>query len=92
MTNDKQVEVWRKQFQSLFDDKIFARGVSGGYINDHRNSMWQGFCLAKRSMQPIELPPYEKPELTARDAGYNLGISDSKLAINAAGYSYRVKE
>ena len=88
MTNDKQVEVWRKQFQSLFDDKIFARGVSGGYINDHRNSMWQGFCLAKRSMQPIELP--KKCESLVFQSTFN--AYDVALAITEAGYSYRAKE
>ena len=88
MTNDKQVEVWRKQFQSLFDDKIFARGVSGGYINDHRNSMWHGFCLAKRSMQPIELPEWFCDGIG--EPAYE--VDDMHEAITAAGYSYRVKE
>lgn len=92
MTNDKQVEVWRKQFQSLFDDKIFARGVSGGYINDHRNSMWHGFCLAKRSMQPIELPELQSCEgiYFAEDNYYH--ATEIHAALNKAGIAYRVEK
>lgn len=85
MTNDKQEEVWRKEFLS-------CAHTADCLAMTAEDILWQGFLMAKQSMRPIELPADEKPELTARDAGYNLGLSDSKLAITAAGYSYEVKE
>lgn len=85
MNDDKElVEVWRAEFESQFDDDLFARGTSGAYINHHRNSMWQGFLLAKRS-QPIVV----LPKITQRhSANYIDGIQDCKACLTAAGIKY----
>ena len=56
MTNDKQEEVWRKEFESNFSGAPMAKDELGNYKNSHRNSMWAGFLIAKLSMPPIELP------------------------------------
>ena len=77
------IEVWRKQFQSLFDDKIFARGVSGGYINDHRNSMWHGFCLAKRSNKVVTINSFDY-----HHCAYVRNLCEQ---LTKAGIAYRVE-
>lgn len=87
MTEKEQIEVWRKQFESQFDDKLFHRGIDGEYINNHRQSLWIGFCMAKRTMPVIELP-----KLTERhSANYIDGVQDCKAAITDAGYKYKIK-
>lgn len=94
MTDAEQIEVWRKQFESEFDD-VSQKYDSGIYRNSHRESMWQGFLMAKRSQPVIELP---KP--TAIDFGTLnsinsidcLSIYSIGEAITAAGYKYKVKE
>jgi len=78
MTNDKQVEAWRKEFLSL--DLQHGDEIIDGYL-------WDGFVAAKRSMPPIELP-YPEP------SSQRFCYPDSWVhtAITAAGYSYRLKE
>ena len=82
------IEQWRAEFESMFDDNLLSRGSSGEYLNDHRNSMWHGFCLAKRSQKVIELP---KPDHYYGDSDH-YEAQDVHVAITAAGYQFKVKE
>lgn len=86
MIEDEQIKVWREEFESHFDDKLFARRASRACINDHRNSMFHGFVLAKRSMPAIELPEFfDDPD------GCQLFSGSVTSAITAAGYKYKIK-
>lgn len=84
MTNDQQqAEGWRKQFESLFDDNLLQRGSHGEYLNDHRNSMWHGFCLAKINQSVVELPE--------GDSDVMVDLGEVHAAITAAGCQYKIK-
>ena len=94
MIEDKQVEVWRKEFESGKSESATQRDYREPdlYWNDPVQHQWEGFCIAKRSMQPIELPkPYIDYDEDDNACKYwtKKQIND---AITAAGYSYRVKE
>lgn len=85
MTNEQQqIEVWRKQFESLFDDNLLQRGNHGEYLNYHRNSMWHWFCFAKRNQPVIDVPE--------GDSDGMVDLGEVYAAITAAGYQYKVKE
>ena len=79
MTNDKQVEVWRKEFLSL--DLQHGDEIIDGYL-------WDGFVAAKRSLPPIELQ--KKCESLVLQSTFN--ADEVEHAITAAGYSYEVKK
>lgn len=57
MTEQEQVEIWRKDFESNFiDGRLDRFEKSGHYVNDFREALWQGFLMAKRAQKPVELP------------------------------------
>lgn len=100
MTNDKQIEVWQSEFESIYADHgmtfaIFNKKPGGlGYLDFHTDCLWTGFLIAKRSMQPIELPSYDThcfDEVDLKDL-WSHSRESIINAITAAGYSYRVKE
>ena len=86
MSEDKQVEAWRAEFESL--NGAQAKFPNGEYCYPVDQYRWQGFLMAKRSMKPIELP--KKCESLVFQSTFN--ADDIELAITAAGYSYRVNE
>lgn len=92
MKEAEQIEVLRKQFESEFDD-VSQKYDSGIYRNAHRESMWQGFLMAKRSQPVIELP---EPEDMYDKGDMWLGrfIADGYVynAIIAAGCKCKFKE
>lgn len=99
MTNDKQIEAWQAEFESLYVDHgmtaaIFHKKPSGlGYLDFHTDCLWTGFLIAKRSMPVIELQkPIVLTLLALGDTVPLLTKDDVIDAITAAGYSYRVKE
>ena len=81
-TNDKQVEAWKAEFESLKNQM----GESIAYRErDYEFVLLVGFMAAKRSMPPIDLPSGHGMTISYRE-----GISDAIDAITAAGYSYKV--
>lgn len=86
MTDAEQIEAWRSEFESEFDD-VSQKYDSGIYRNSHRESMWQGFIMAKRSQPVIELPV----QAITRNNKMVYGADDIHAAITAAGYKYKVK-
>lgn len=82
MDDKELIEVWRAEFESQFDDDLFARGTSGAYINHHRNSMWQGFCMAKRSQPAITVPAY--------DMHHFAPVRNLMAKMDAAGIKYKI--
>ena len=84
--DDKELfEVWRSQFESQFDDNLLRRHESGAYINNHRQSLWIGFCMAKRSQPSVVLTKriYSYPMHARKE------IQDS---LTAAGIKYTIGE
>jgi hypothetical protein len=58
MTEQEQIEKWRKKFEEQFDSGN-EKYESGYYKSPHRESMWQGFHIAMESMPVIEIPAYD---------------------------------
>ena len=90
MTNDKQVEVWRAEFCESQRTRMDTSFFDGRFLNGRVEILFLGFCIAKRSMQPIELP---KEDFLFGPVGQVDAIyfcNQIKEAITAAGY--RVKE
>ncbi len=90
MTNDKQVEGWKKEFESLCEFNLNPAepeyGDKGVYAQPWGNDMLKGFLMAKRSLPPIELPYPDHGD------GFRYWAeSEVDDAITAAGYSYKVK-
>lgn len=88
MTNDQQqIEAWISDFWELVESS--PDSIKNSEYNQIR---LEGFLIAKRSMQPIELPT---PEDMYDPGGTWLGRfwADGYVhnSITAAGYSYRVK-
>lgn len=85
MEDQELVEVWRSQFESQFDDNLLRRHESGAYINNHRQSLWIGFCMANRIKQSVVLPKriYSYPMHARKE------IQDS---LTAAGIKYTIGE
>lgn len=98
MEDKELVEVWRSQFESQFDDNLLRRHESGAYINNHRQSLWIGFCMAKRSQPSVVLPSSKSfpsighPMDKLGVHGYELALSDVKSALTAAGIKYTIGE
>lgn len=93
MSDDKQVEAWKKEFESLCEFNLTPAepeyGDKGVYAQPWGNDTLKGFLMAKRSMKPIELPRTNwNPVLM----GHFYSHGEVVKAITAAGYSYRVKE
>ena len=87
MIEDKQVEAWMKEFWDIVEKS--PDSIKNSEYNQIR---LEGFLMAKRSMQPIELPkPYIDYDEDDNACKYwtKKQIND---AITAAGYSYKVKE
>ena len=92
MTNDNQLEVWRAEFCESQRTRMDTSFFDGRFLDGRVEILFLGFCIAKRSMQPIELPkPYIDYDEDDNACKYwtKKQIND---AITAAGYSYRVKE
>lgn len=93
MTNDKQVEVWKKEFEDWADAKCYYLDLQadGNYYKASTRLAWEIWQESKRSMQPIELPDSDDyfDKFETNIYGYESAVHE---AITAAGYSYRVKE
>jgi hypothetical protein len=90
MTNDKQIEVWRKEFESQFqtDSTLGFKTIGKEYCSHSVEAGWQGFLLAKRSQPSVVLP-----KITQRhSANYIDGIQDCKACLTAAGIKYTIGE
>lgn len=98
MTNDKRIEAWQAEFESLYIDHgmtaaIFHKKTSGlGYLDFHTDCLWTGFLMSRRSMQPIELPKEDFLVVQGGQVDAIYFCNQIKEAITASGYSYRVKE
>ena len=90
MSNDKQAEAWRDEFAKAIGHNYTVRS-DGRYVDVQIDNVWQGFLMAKRSMQPIELPDSDDyfDKFETNIYGYESAVHE---AITAAGYSYRVRE
>lgn len=95
MTDQQQIEVWRKDFESNFiDGRLDRFDKSGHYVNDFREALWQGFLMAKRAHKPVELPkymPFESVDKTPEANAHNKLLHDIRASLNAANIQYTVK-
>ena len=85
MTNDKQVEVWRKEFCESQRTRMDISFFDGRFLDGRVEILFLGFCIAKRSMQPIELPDSDDyfDKFETNIYGYESAVHE---AITAAGY------
>lgn len=81
MTNDKQIEYWRKEFELIAGKShAISKNESGNYRDEDTAFLWLGFLMAKRSM------PIVKIDMLSR-----FGSPDDILAcISEAGIKYTV--
>lgn len=89
MSEDKElVDVWRADFEKIFQNESPRFEKSGHYMNSHRESMWQGWLFSKRS-QPIVVLP-EKDHYYLQDDVYD--ADQVHAALTAAGIKYTIGE
>lgn len=87
MTEQEQIEVWRKDFSKAIGHNYTVRS-DGRYVDVQIDNVWQGFLMAKRSMPVIELPDNSKEDI----GGFDCFDKDTVFkAITAAGYQYKIK-
>lgn len=80
MSNDKQVEAWIYEFWDIVEKS--PDSIKNSEYNQIR---LEGFLMAKRSMQPIELPDSDDyfDKFETNIYGYESAVHE---AITAAGY------
>lgn len=84
------IEVWRNEFESLFDDNLLRRDDSGAYLNNHRQCLWIGYLMAKRRQPVMVLPEMQSCEgiYFVEDDYYH--AKEIHAALNKAGIAYTV--
>ena len=102
MTEQEQIEVWRKSFEqwALRPPREFNLVR---HSNDHRGSWpnqykvyhvqcaWEAWCEAKRNMPIIELPEHKVLTLALGDTVPLLVKSEVIEVLQSAGIKYKVK-
>lgn len=63
MTDQQQIEVWRKEYESMLSESGKQKDYRdpSKYWNDPIEHQWQGFCMAKRAQKPVEITDPEWP-------------------------------
>lgn len=94
MTEQEQIEKLREEFQlkcaplfknnHAFGDRPFILHKNGEYFFANVEMAWQGFLMAKRNVQAVELPKIESPE------GY-YEYNEVFAALESAGIQYTIK-
>lgn len=92
MTNDKQIEVWKSEFEIAAADEIFNfhKDDNGDYTSQRTSSRFDGFVMARRSQPSVVLP---KPEVCFGKTPFAYVLLDSLCDnLTAAGIKYTVGE
>jgi hypothetical protein len=81
------IEKWREEFESNFDFPDFDKYKSSGhYKNTHRQAMWDGFLLARST---VEIHIRDNEQDNCQDSSvhhFNRGLMAAIDDIKAAGY------
>jgi len=56
---DKQLEKWRQNFIELSRTKMDTSFHNGAFLDKRVESLFMGFCYAKRNQTPIKIPTYD---------------------------------
>lgn len=70
MTEQEQVEIWRKEFHTVAAARhsLTYNIKTGIYLDNHCEQYWQIFLMAKRAQKPVELPaPFNNMKTAPKD-------------------------
>lgn len=81
---DKLIEVWRKEFESLHNNLA-------SYKESEKDAMWRGFLMAKRSQPSVVLPEIQICRDSKDEAIRHLDFEDMVYNLTAAGIPYTIK-
>ena len=86
MTEQEQIEIWRKEFEKSIPNHLLHKYPSGTYHDDEIELVWEGFKRGKRSQPIVKLPK--------RGTGFYFDVSldDVIEALTAAGIKYTIGE
>lgn len=92
MTEQEQIEVWRKEFERLQVGGFTALLENGLYEWSFTQERWEGFLMAKRSQPVVELPEIHEIWFDGEVISNKYDEADVIEALTAAGIQYKVRD